>query len=167
MFPSPAQLNARNKSRNGEGLGPRLGNNYTRTRALEFWVPSGRETNNNEYNFGGSRRQLHQYSRVSIPLMSTMEYACKACGCIMSTKAKERRPLEGRPYSVLFEMASTCTEAPATAIHTVLAAAPSSVCKLCYSALTKYDAIKEQISKINSVLSSKLTTGPSTATTVS
>ena len=25
MFPSPAQLNARNKSRNGEGLGPRLG----------------------------------------------------------------------------------------------------------------------------------------------
>ena len=24
MFPSPAQLNARNKSRNGEGLGPRL-----------------------------------------------------------------------------------------------------------------------------------------------
>ena len=85
----------------------------------------------------------------------------------MSTKAKERRPLEGRPYSVLFEMASTCTEAPATAIHTVLAAAPSSVCKLCYSALTKYDAIKEQISKINSVLSSKLTTGPSTATTVS
>ena len=34
---------------------------------------------------------------------------------------------------------------------------------LCYSALTKYDAIKEQISKINSVLSSKLTT---TATTV-
>ena len=25
MFPSPAQLKARNKSRNGEGLGPRLG----------------------------------------------------------------------------------------------------------------------------------------------
>ena len=121
---------------------------------------SGRETNNNEYNFAVS---LH----IRILLMSTMEYACKACGCIMSTKAKERRPLEGRPYSVLFEMASTCTEAPATAIHTVLAAAPSSVCKLCYSALTKYDAIKEQISKINSVLSSKLTTGPSTATTVS
>ena len=74
------------------------------------------------------------YSQVSILLMSTMEYACKACGCIMSTKAKERRPLEGRPYSVLFEMASTCTEAPATAIHTVLAAAPSSVLEqlLCY-----------------------------------
>ena len=33
-----------------------LGNNYTHTRALEFLPPlssSGRETNNNEYNFGG------------------------------------------------------------------------------------------------------------------
>ena len=152
-----------------EGGNKGLGNNYTRTRALEFLVPlssSGRETNNNEYNFGGCAPSASRRCIFAL-LMSTMECACKACGCIMSTKAKERRPLEGRPYSVLFEMASTCTEAPATAIHTVLAAAPSSVCKLCYSALTKYDAIKEQISKINSVLSSKLTTGPSTATTVS
>ena len=30
MFPSPAQLNARNKSRNGEGLGPRLGKAWNR-----------------------------------------------------------------------------------------------------------------------------------------
>ena len=82
-------------------------------------------------------------------------------------KAKERRLLEGRPYSVLLGMASTCTEAPATSIHTRLAAAPSYVCKTCYSALMKYGAIKEQIRKISTFLSSELITRASTSTTVS
>ena len=37
MFPSPAQLNARNKSRNGEGLGPRLHKiRYFHTSMLQY-----------------------------------------------------------------------------------------------------------------------------------
>ena len=86
-----------------------------------------------------------------------MECLCKACGNTLSTDAKERRPLKDRPYSILFELAAA-TRIDAAAIHSVLASAPSYVCRPCHSTLTKYETIKEQVNIIKIFMTSAFTT---------
>ena len=60
----------------------------------------------------------------------------------------------GLSYSVLEGPARLA----ATAVHQFMASDPSVVCKGCYSALSKYGAIKETLSRISSRISSRIET---------
>ena len=76
------------------------------------------------------------------------------CG---KTLGKDRRPFSGRPYSALFEMvrdhkAATGQALSAAEIHCVLASTPSYVCKLCNSALSKYEGIMKQVDVIKTFM---------------
>ena len=74
-----------------------------------------------------------------------MALLCKACGKTLPVDAKERRPLNGRPYTALFEMVHSQCSQTVTDIHHVLASTPSYVCKLCHSTLSKYRKQMEMI----------------------
>ena len=69
------------------------------------------------------------------------------------------RALAGGVYRTLYELV---VEGPArlaaTAVHQFMASDPSVVCKGCYSALSKYGAIKETLSRISSRISSRIAT---------
>ena len=67
---------------------------------------------------------------------------CKACG-EGQLQSKERRPLQGQPYSTLLDIVTTETQAPPTVVNKILASGGSYICKKCYSVLTKYVSIRE------------------------
>jgi len=94
-----------------------------------------------------------------------MACVCKACGETLSSNAKERKPFNGPPYSILYEIAQDERPPMSPAdIHRVLASAPSYVCKPCHSALSKYHNIKKQMDKIRMFVKSSFSC---TATTES
>lgn len=78
--------------------------------------------------------------------------SCKACG-ESQLKAKERRPLQGLPYSTLFDIATAKLVSPSE-VHKILASGESYVCKRCHSALAKYASIREHMRKIEAHVSS-------------
>ena len=77
-----------------------------------------------------------------------MALFCKACGKTLPADAKEHRPLNGRPYTALFEMVHSQCSQTLTNIHHVLASVSSYVCKLCHSTLSKYEGIRKQVEMI-------------------
>ena len=74
---------------------------------------------------------------------------CKACGRDVTEKMKERRPLHGKQYNALFQIATTSVLlSEAAVVHLFFGKAPSYVCKCCYSVLTKYASIAKELETI-------------------
>ena len=83
---------------------------------------------------------------------------CKACG--NTTDCRSCKALSGAVYRHLFDLfVDSPVQLSAAALHQFLVADPCVVCKVCYSPLNKYGAIKETLksitSRITSVLSSE------------
>ena len=81
---------------------------------------------------------------------------CKACGKVLRN-ARERRLLSEKPYRILFELVKEIANGQppaASTTHRILGSNSSYVCIPCFSTLTKFGAISEQLGIIKAFLKS-------------